>query len=186
VPWCAYLIATLVLSFRHIPRAVGAAFGAVLLSLAMLAGIQGSHGQLNVDLFTDAEIQASGYLYQFAQPGAAIVLATSDFPSPYTANYGGFKPGGNGIAELMKGADLAHLKLNSDDLPAVEQYARDQGGSTAYLVISRSMKVHAHYFGYLADGALDTLASSVAASPRWRLFYLNTDVVIFQLTAPAD
>jgi hypothetical protein len=112
------------------------------------------------------------------------VLATSDFPGPYAANYGGFKPGRNGIAELMKGAILAHLKLNDDDLPAVEQFARDQGGPTAYLVISRSMKVYAHYFGYLADGALDTLDRSLVASPRWTLFYRNPDVAIYQLIAP--
>ncbi|OLB81910.1 MAG: hypothetical protein AUI14_01620 [Actinobacteria bacterium 13_2_20CM_2_71_6] len=111
------------------------------------------------------------------------MLATSDFPSPYTANYGGFKPGRNGIAELMKGANLAHLKLNADDLPAVEQFARDQGGTTAYLVISRSMKVYAHYFGYLADGALDTLDRAVGASANWKPFYHNADVVIYQLVA---
>ena len=85
----------------------------------------------------------------------------------------------------MKAGGLAHLKLNEDDLPAVEQFARDQGGPTAYLVVSRSMKVYAHYFGYLADGALDTLDRSLDASPRWSLFYRNADVAVYQLVAPA-
>jgi O-antigen/teichoic acid export membrane protein len=182
LPWCAYLIALLVARIRW-GRLVLAG-GTLLLSATMLAGIQGAHGQLDVDLFSQAEIQASGYLYGHAEPGAAIVLATSDFPAPFTANYGGFKPGRNGVAELMKAGGLAHLKLNEDDLPAVEQFARDQGGDTAYLVISRSMKVYAHYFGYLADGALDTLDRSLDASPRWSLFYRNADVAVYQLTAP--
>jgi O-antigen/teichoic acid export membrane protein len=182
LPWCAYLIALLVAQIRW-GRLVLVG-GTLLLSGTMLAGIQGAHGQLDVDLFTQAEIQASGYLYEHADPGAAIVLATSDFPAPYTANYGGFKPGHNGVAELMKAGGLAHLKLNEDDLPAVEQFARDQGGPTAYLVVSRSMKVYAHYFGYLADGALDTLDRSLDASPRWSLFFRNEDVAIYQLVAP--
>src|SRR5256714_40418 len=145
LPWCAYLIALLVARIRW-GRLVLAG-GTLLLSATMLAGIQGAHGQLDVDLFSQAEIQASGYLYEHADPGAAIVLATSDFPAPFTANYGGFKPGRNGVAELMKAGGLAHLKLNEDDLPAVQQFARDQGGQTAYLAVSRSLKGSAHYFG---------------------------------------
>jgi O-antigen/teichoic acid export membrane protein len=185
LPWCAYLVAILVVRMRRIPRHIGAPLGAGLLSAAMLAGMQGSHGQLDVDLFTNDEVQASGYLYEHAQPGAALVFVTSNFPSPYTANYGTFHPSGNQTAELLKEAGLEHLALNDADLPAVEQYTRDLGGPTAYLVISRSMKVHVRYFGYTGDEALDTLNRSLAASPRWRLWYRNADVTIYQLVAPA-
>jgi hypothetical protein len=188
LPWCAYLVTILVFRIRRVPRAIGAAAGAVLLTAAMLAGIQGSHGQLAVDRFTDNEIVASKWLYGHAQPGAAIVLATSDFPSPYTANYGGFKPGRNGVAELIKANAMAHLKMNSADLPSIESYSRQLGGTTSYLVLSRSMRVYAHYFGYLydKDHALDNLQAACAASPNWKLFYRNPDVVIYQLVAPAQ
>jgi hypothetical protein len=187
LPWCAYLVAILIFRFRRIPRALGAATGALLLTAAMLASMQGAHGQLSVDRFTTNEIVGSKWLYDHAQPGAAIVLATSDFPSPYTPNYGNFKPGRNGVGELIKAAQMAHLKLNAADLPAVEAYARGLAGTTSYLVISRSMRVYAHYFGYLfdKDHALDNLQAACAASPRWKLFYSNPDVVIYQLVAPA-
>jgi hypothetical protein len=130
-------------------------------------------------------VQASGYLYQHAIPGSALVFVTSNFPSPYTANYDAFLPNANQTAELLLDAGLEHLALNADDLPTVEQYVRDQGGPTGYLVISRSMKVHVQYFGYTDESALDTLNRTLAASPRWKVWYHNADVTIYQLVAPA-
>ena len=46
------------------------------------------------------------------------------------------------------------------------------------------MKVDSHVFKLLPDGSLDSLSRALAASPDWRVFYRNRDVVIYQLLRP--
>lgn len=195
-PWCAYLIADLLLRSRWWPRPGGgwtlrrgAVWAAVVLALAgaALGTAQGRHGQLVVDQQSTAEVAAARYLYQHAQPGATIALATPNFPSRLAANYDRFnRTVPVGEPDLVKGAEMRDDQLDIRYLPAIENYLLSFDGTTSYLVVSDGMRAQAEYFGYLPDGSLDTLARTLDSASGWSVFYRNSDVVIFQFDLPGQ
>ncbi len=183
-PWCAYLIAGLATEWSdrwRPPRWVGVVVATFALTIGLAGTIQGRHGQLEVDQQHAADIAAAQYLYSHAEPGATIVLATTDFPSRLTANYGQFNRSVPvGEPDLATGAKLTGV-LDGDAIPAIESFAGTFEGSTTYLVISGQMRQQAQYFGYLPDGSLDALQAALAQAPQWTVFYRNSDVTIYQL-----
>jgi hypothetical protein len=185
VPWCAFLIAGLVLRFRPNRSAVkrAAVWVAAVLALAggVLGTVQGRHGQLMVDQQSTAEVAAARYLYAHATPGATIATATSNFPGRLAGNYPEFNQDlPVGEPELIEGAGMRGAVLDHRYLPGIEDYLRSFHGTTAYLVVSDGMRQQAEYFGYLPDGSLDTLEDTIATAPGWSVFYHNDEVVIYQ------
>jgi hypothetical protein len=205
-PWCAFLLARAAVrtasrraarrppAHLHSPGrwrpsrrrpAVAVAAGALGLSMLALATVQGRHGQLMVDQQSAAEVAAAQYLYEHAEPGAVIALATPNFPSRITARYGVYNRSVPvGEPDLVKGAGLKHVWLNDAYLPQIEQFLSSFDGTATYLVISDGMRRHAKYFGYLPDGSIDALDQTLAASPAWSVSYRTTDVTIFRMTGP--
>ncbi len=178
IPWCSLLIATLVLRSRWLPRGLGVPGAAIVLTAAALASMQGAHGQLGFNRFTTAEVRASQFIYNHAEPGADIVLAAGNFPTRLTATYGAFASGPNSDRSLLNpDEDLVKLHLNERDLPTIN--ANFDAEVPTYLVFSPSMRQFLHYFGYAPDGAFDRLQALIARSPQWRLFHQDGDVVIF-------
>ena len=185
VPWCAYLIAELVLRSRlpAVPLRQALVWVAAVLALAggALATVQGRHGQLMVDEQTTSELAAARYLYANATPGATIALATPDFPSRLAGNYGQFNRSVPvGEPDLVKGAEMRDAELDRRYLPGIEDYLRSFHGTTSYLVVSDGMRAQADYFGYLPDGSLDTLEETLAGAAGWSVFYRNDEVAIYQ------
>jgi hypothetical protein len=190
-PWCAYLIADLVLRSGArrggLRRPLVRAVAVVALVAAALGTVQGRHGQLMVDRQTSAEVASARYLYAHADPGATIALATPNFPSRLAANYDEFNltvPVGE--PDLVKGAELRDDQLDIRYLPAIENYLLSFEGTTSYLVVSDGMRRQAEYFGYLPAGSLDTLERTLSAARGWSVFYRNEDVVIYEFDLPAQ
>lgn len=154
-----------------------------LASLALLATLQGRHGQLMVDRQAPAEVAAVRQLYAQGEPGASIVLATPNFPGRLAANYGEFNrsvPVGD--PDLVTYAGLRDAVLDVRYLPAVESFAGSFSGQTTYLVVSDGMRRYASYFGALPEGSLDALDQALRDSPRWTVWYENSDVTIYELS----
>ena len=182
IPWCAYLIATLLLRKRWLPPSVGLPGAAIVVTAAVLASMQGAHGQLTFNRFTPQEVAASTFIYTHAEPGADIVLAAGNFPTRLTANYDGFASGPNGDHGLLTGdEDLAGLKFTAADLPKINSYFDPNVPS--YLVFSPAMRNFLHYFAYLPDGAFDQLQTTIDQSKNWVLFYRDGDVCHLQVPA---
>ena len=179
-PWCAYLIANMVLRWRWMPSLVGASLAALALAAAIMGCIQGEHGQLTFNKFTPDEVRAAEYVYTHAPPGSAIVTTFNNFPTRLTADYPKFQGGPNNDLALVPAADLVGHTLTDADLPAIDAYFTSKGPAPAFLIISPSMKAYAHFFGYVPDGAIDTLQRTVAGSPNFTLYYRNQDVVIYR------
>jgi hypothetical protein len=179
-PWCAYLIASMVLRWRWMPRLVGAPLAALTLIGATLACIQGEHGQLVFDQFSRAEVQTASYIYSNAPPHSSLVTAISNFPGRLTANYPIYGTGPNKDSDLIDGLELQGHALDDADLPKIVRFFESLGPNPAFLIISPSMKSYAHFFGYVPDGAIDTLQRTVAGSPNFALYYRNQDVVIYR------
>jgi hypothetical protein len=179
-PWCVYLVARMVLRWRWMPRAVGMPVGVVVLTAAVLACIQGEHGQLVFDQFSPAEVQAATYIYTHAPPHSSIVTAIDNFPTRLTADYPTFQGGPNSDVDLINNADLLGHSLTEADLPKIVERFDALGPDPAFLIISPSMVHYVHFFGYLPDGAMDNLRHTVATSPNFTVYYQNQDVVIYR------
>lgn len=194
LPWCAYLIADLLLRQRarrrpdagtprppRTRRALVWVAAVLALAGAALATAQGRHGQLLVDRQTTAEVTAARYLYDHAAPGATIAVADTNFPSRLAGNYDQFNRAMPvGEPDLVEGAELRDARLDRADLPGIEDYLRSFDGTPSYLVISDGMRRQADYFGHLPDGSLDALEAALATSPGWSEFYRNDAVTIYR------
>ena len=178
-PWCAFLVAAMVLRWRWMPRAAGMPVAAVALAGAMLACLQGEHGQLVFDQFKPSEVQAANFIYTKAPPHSTIVLTMTNFPSRITAQYPEYAGGPNSDVDLIDQLDLQGHELDDKDLPTIEDYFRTVGPEPAFLVISPSMEHYAHFFGYLPDGAMENLRNEVGKSSDFSVFYRNQDTVIY-------
>jgi hypothetical protein len=187
-PWCAYLIASMVLRWRWrwVPRAVGLPGAAVALTGAMLACLQGEHGQLVFDQFSRAEVEAANFIYTHAPLHSSVVMTIDNFPTRLTADYPLFRGGPNGDVSLVEDADLEAHTLTDADLPVIDSFFRAREPDSAFLVISPAMAHFAHFFGYLPDGAIDNLRTTIAKSPNFVLYYRNLDVVIYRYMPSAD
>jgi len=179
-PWCAYLIASMVLRWRRLPSAIGLPGAAVALTGVMLACLQGEHGQLVFDQFSRAEVEAANFIYTHAPPHSSIVMTIDNFPTRLSADYPTFRGGPNGDVSLVEDADLKAHTLTNADLPAIDSFFRAREPDPAFLVISPAMAHFAHYFGYLPDGAIDNLRKTIAMSPNFILYYRNQDVLIYR------
>jgi hypothetical protein len=179
-PWCAYLIASMVLRWGWMPRAAGIPVATVALTGAMLACVQGAHGQLMFNQFTPDEVRAASYVYGNAPPNSAIVLAEANFPTRLSARYPVFAGGPNSDLNLVDHLDLVGHPLDGADLLTIEGYFRSLAPEPAFLVISPSMAHFAHFFGYLPDGAMDNLRATVAKSPNFTVYYQNRDAVVYR------
>jgi hypothetical protein len=178
IPWCAYLVATLMLRKRWLPRGMALPGAVVLLTLAIFGSMQGSHGQIIFNQFTRDEVAASTFIYSHAEPGADIVLVAGNFPTRLTANYDQFAAGANGDRGLLPDTDLEGLKLTPADLPKLNTFFDEKIPS--YLVFSPSMKNYLHYFAYVPDGVYDQLRVTINGSPNWHIVYLNGDIAIYK------
>jgi hypothetical protein len=179
IPWCAYLIATLLLRKRWLPRGVGVPGATIVVTATVLASMQGAHGQLLFNRFTPDEVAASTFIYTHAEPGADIVLAAGNFPTRLAANYDGFSAGPNGDHGLLPGdKELLGLALTEADLPKINSFFNKK--TPSYLVFSPAMSKYLHYFGYAPDGLIERLQTTISGSPNWRICYRNQDVSIYK------
>jgi hypothetical protein len=174
-PWCAYLIATLLLRLSRIPRPVGVVAGTVLMSAAALASLQGAHGQLVFDQFTPAEIHTVQYTYTHAPTGSVIFAPVDNVPGKLTANYGDIQ----GPNDLLEFLPKDRVTITSDDVTSLDEMAASYD-TPVFIVLLRSDTAYAHYFGYLPDGQIANLNTALGTSPQWRVFYRTPDSVVYQ------
>jgi hypothetical protein len=175
VPWCALLIAGLIMQLRGAPaRGIAASLAC---AAALAAGLQGLYGPVEVDAYTPAELSASLWLYRHAAPGSLLVLAAGDFPALEVGDYSAFD-----LQVMPADPQYGQSWLDEASVTDVEQWLASLGHRTAYVVFSRSMAAYAGYFGY--PGGYAQLAAAVANRPSWHVVDRNADAVIYRVALP--
>ena len=178
-PWCALLIAGLLLEPARAEARAGAAWrrllAAAACAVALAAGLQGLYGPVAVDAFTPSELTASRWLYDHAPPGSVIILAADNFPALEVGNYASYQ-----LVVIPADPQYGAAWLDEGSVTDVEQWIGSLGHGGAYVVFSRSMAEYAGYFGY--PQGYGQLASVVRARPSWQLVYRNPDVAIYHVT----
>jgi hypothetical protein len=171
-PWCALLIAELIVELRGALRPL---VSAVACTVALAAGLQGLWGPTAVYAFTPAELTASGWLYDHAAPGSVLVFAADNFPELEVANYQAYN-----LVIVPSDPQDGLAWLDEGNVIDVEQWLSSLGQSSVYFVFSQSMANYANYFG--APAGYSQLEKAVPGNPRWHQVYRNPDVVIYRVT----
>ena len=175
-PWCALLIAGLLLELR-LPRRLPIRWPltAVVCLAALFAGLQGLYGPISVDAFTRSEVRASQWLYAHAPRGSLLVLPDGNFPTLQTADYNSYD-----LQVMPSDPQLGEAWLDEGNLAEVQSWLASLGHRTAYIVVSRSMRADAHYFG--APQGYEKLVSEVPSVLHGAVVYHDADTTIYRLT----
>jgi hypothetical protein len=175
-PWCALLIAGLLLELR-LPRRLPIRWplAAVVCLAALFAGLQGLYGPVSVNAFTASELRASQWLYAHAPQGSLIVLPDDNFPTLQAADYNSYD-----LQVMPSDPQLGEAWLDEGNTADVQTWLADLGQRTAYLVVSRSMRADAHYFG--APQGYEKLVSEIPSALHGAALYHDADTTIYRLT----
>ena len=169
-PWCALLIADLLVELRATLWQRLAVASTCFVALA--AGLQGLYGPVAVYSFTKAELAASLWLYDHAAPGSMLVLADDNFPRLETANYNSYT-----LRIMPTGPQLTEISL--DEVNRVEAWIDSFRNRSVYAVFSSSMAADATYFNSPRDYA--QMATAVQSTPGWSVVYRDADTTIYRV-----
>ena len=184
LPWAAGLAAVALAPAVRWTWWAGARIG-VALTVMTLLFLQAYFGLAEINFVRPSEIAASNYFYANARPGSVLILAAPNYPERDSPTYDRFVvTSGAYDPKLAPNPEFAHRMLGPDDLPKIEGVLHEYAPH-GYFAITTGMKIYAHVFKLLPDGALDNLDHALAASKRWKAFYRNDDAVIYELVAPA-
>ena len=184
LPWAAGLIAVALAPSVRWTWWASARIGLALTIMTVLF-LEAYFGTAEINIVRPTEVTAAQYFYAHAKPGSVLILAAPNYPERDSGIYDHFVvTSGAYDPKLVPNPFFTHRVLGVEDLPAIENdiHAYSNHG---YFAITTGMKVYAHVFDLLPDGSLDNLDHSLAASSRWKLFYRNSDAVIYELVAPA-
>ena len=157
---------------------------AVALGIITLLFLQAYFGLAEINYTRPSELTASQYFYAHARTGSVLILAAPNYPERGSAIYDEFVvTSGAYDPKLLPSPEFTHRVLGADDVPAIEKVVKSYS-SHGYFAITTGMKIYAHVFELLPDGSLDNLDRALAASNRWRVFFRNSDAVIYELVAP--
>jgi hypothetical protein len=173
-PWCAYLIASLMVRRRWLPRFALVPAGAAAVVLAVFCTIQAGQGQAMANVFTRDDVAAAEYVYGHAEAGSAIVLADINFPV-------GFAPVQRSVYEFSligQNDFLRPYELTDAGASALDSRFDDERAT--YLVFSPSMVGYLGYFGYMSADTLTTLRALISKSPRWQLVFHTGDAFVYR------
>ena len=169
-PWCALLIAGLLVELRATLWQRLAVVSTCFVVLA--AGLQGLYGPVAVYIsLGQSWRRACGYTVM-PRPVQCSHWQMTIFPEAETANYNSFI-----VRIIPAGPQLPETSL--DDVNRVEAWIDSFGYRSVYVVFSSSMAADATYFSSPRDYA--QLASAVESRPGWTVVYRNADTTIYRV-----
>jgi hypothetical protein len=173
-PWCAILVAGLLLRRRWLPRFAAEVAGVLAFVVVVLGTTQAASGQVMATIFTRDDVAIARYAYANAEPGSVIVLAAGNLPTRMTANYWQI------FDEYLIGADarLGTFELTDAGADVLDQHFDDK--VVTYLVFSSSMTRFLDYYQYMPADTLTALERQIQGSPRWEFVYRIGDGAVYR------
>lgn len=175
LPWLVSLVAAGILTLR---RRLVRVVGATAICLTVAAGfIPAFFGGDGLNIFPAGEVAASAYFYAHAPSGSILVLAAPDFPTNVGARYTQID---DSKPALLTTRRFGHRRLGPGDVPAAG--ARIFRSGTSDFLVFATSEYRAAQWGELTPPlALQSFEGAVAASPYFRLWYVNRDTRIYEL-----
>jgi hypothetical protein len=176
-PWCAYLIASLILRRQWLPQFARVYAGAVAVAIAVVCTVQAGQGPAMANVFTADDVAAAEYVYSHLEPGARIVLAANNFPASLAPNSDSLYY--NTLIDQNDRLGLYELT----DAGATTLDARFNDQAVTFLVFSPCMVGYLRYYGYMSADTLTTLRAQISKSPRWHLVFKTANAFVYRRPA---
>jgi hypothetical protein len=178
-PWFAALISWALLTIARRGLRIGITLGVAVTFTTLF--VPSSLGQEELNVISAPEVRASAYFYRHARPRSVLVLAAPGFPYRYGASYTEFSgPEGDANPNLMTQRQFQSHQLGPRQIPDVikriHRYTKH-----GYLAFSRNETLYARIFNIIPPRAMANLETAIARSPRFRLWYRNSKVRIYEL-----
>jgi hypothetical protein len=178
LPFLAYFAAALFFPWSGTQRdalarfAIGA-FGAVL-SVAFVLANNGKDRQYT---FSQAEVQASEWLYRNAPAGSVLVEGAPNYPEQFM-NYENFT-----YVPISNESKRSISAVLADPAAELGDWLRAVPAGSAFIIITRSQKAYIDDLGVMPKGSLDAIEKALRGSARFRLVRATADASVF---APND
>ncbi len=180
-PWTSALIASALATIRH--RRLRWVFTISTAIIFTSLFVPSFLGQEELNIISPAEVRASEWFYYHAQHGSVLVLAAPGFPYRYGGTYPDFSgPEGDANPNLMSHHNFRARQLGAAEVPAIIGIIR-RISSSGYISFTKDEIAYAQDLGITPVGALGHLERAVARSPKFRLWYANKDVQIYEMIA---
>jgi hypothetical protein len=177
-PWCALLVAFALATLKPRLRIVTS----FVVAVGMAAGFVCAYfGASELNIVTPGEVAASEYYYSHAPVGSVLLNAATGFPSRSGARYPLMRgPEGDSTPNVIQNQEFRHRPLGAADIPAVIQVMHNYA-NRGFMVFSSSQDRYTDTYRLAPPNALRSLEAAIAASPRFRLWYRNSDARIYRL-----
>ncbi|MBE1207625.1 hypothetical protein [Aminobacter carboxidus] len=149
------------------------AFGAVL-SVAFVLANNGKDRQYT---FSQAEVQASEWLYRNAPAGSVLVEGAPNYPEQFM-NYENFT-----YVPISNESKQSISAVLADPAAELGDWLRAVPAGSAFIIITRSQKAYVDDLGVMPKGSLDAIEKALRGSARFRLVRATGDASVF---APND
>jgi hypothetical protein len=176
LPFLAYMAAGLILpteettSGRYQPLAV------IGISAMLAVGLLFSHfGKDKQYVFTNAEVEASWYLYNSAEPNSLLIEGARNYPGTFK-NYEFFT-----YVPIDREKPETRSRILNDPVEVLADWLDNERYSRTFLIITRSQKAYIDAVGVMPPGSLDDIERALIQSDQLEIVFANEDATIFRL-----
>ncbi|MGK2878247.1 MAG: hypothetical protein ACSLFF_06690 [Solirubrobacterales bacterium] len=154
--------------------------GSAVLFLFALTGDASQH------IVSRADVSASRYFSTHAPPGSVLMLSAPNFPTRVDPRYAEMasSPSGNGPA-LLNEPEFTNHMLSDVDIASTAKLIDGYTETSGFLAFSDSQFDDARINMRTPPGSLEALEAAVKASPKFSLWYSNSEARIYRVTPEA-
>jgi hypothetical protein len=188
LPWCALLVASLLIG----PRAWFRPARAVLVAgvLLVVAGlfVVAEFGLDRSNRVLPQEVAASTWFEEHAPSGSMLAELAGNFPAEVTARYTDFQSpwGTTGTSVIDGDPQFNGRELTEQDIPAMIDYLNEFGAGQVYIALSPGQEAYASAFGQAPPGAVDRFADILRHSDRFETVFQDGPVTVLRLRQTPD
>jgi hypothetical protein len=182
-PGCAILFSWAAATLRR--RWARVVAGGLMAAAMSAVFIPAYFGQTELTIIPRGEVQASEYFYAHAPAGSVLMLSGPDFPIRAGATYDEFRgPKGDDDPNLLADNTMRYQPLGARNVPEVIRFIH-RFSTHGFLVFSATEYLNASVFQLTPPGQMADLERAIRRSPRFRLWYSDSDTRIYRLVEGA-
>ncbi|WP_162244945.1 hypothetical protein [Aminobacter sp. DSM 101952] len=174
LPFLAFFAAALFFPWSGTQRDAIARYALATMGAALsVAFVLANNGKDRQYSFTQAEVQASQWLYAHAPVGSVLVEGAPNYPEQFM-NYEHFT-----YVPISAESKQSIAAVLADPAAELSHWLRGRSPGTSFVIITRSQKAYIDDLGVMPKGSLDDIESALRASARFRLVSATPDASIF-------
>lgn len=174
LPFLAFFAAALFFPWSGTQRDAIARYALGMLGAVLsVAFVLANNGKDRQYSFTQAEVEASQWLFANAPAGSILVEGAPNYPQQFM-NYENFT-----YVPISTESKQSIAAILADPAAELSGWLRGRPPGTAFVIITRSQKAYIDDLGVMPKGSLDAIETALRASARFRLVRATADASVF-------